>query len=355
MKKLTRKLIALAVIATMFLGMSVCAFAGEDKLVYTCLGDSNAAGYRTTGYVDSRIPAPNAYHSLIANELGAELINSATSGFRSDELRYMLEPGYELDWTYFLNPLMEPTLKGAVLMENIKACKADNNQVESVEAADVVTIQVGVNDILCDALGSGYDELSKPVPLIDAMKEMLGAFGIVDEALNEKLDSVASVIQMVNFFGKFLQKVPSAVDGFCENWDAIIKNIYRINPDVKIVAISIINPFNNVRLTPDSKFKIGKLLDGIFEEMNKWIAYESEYADTYYYCDITDTVLDKTALSDDNFRGTFIISTHPTDANHKDIAARIVEIIKTGKDSKANPETETILDKLLGFIDYEKK
>jgi len=133
---------------------------------------------------------------------------------------------------------------------------------------------------------------------------------------------------------EFIAKIPEAKADFKENWDAIIKNIYRINPDVKIVAISVLNPFSNLRITADSEFRVGKLLDSTFEEINDWIAYDSEYADTYYYCDITDIELDKTSLDSDSFRISFIISTHPSDANHKDIAARILKILETGVDSK---------------------
>ncbi len=334
MKKVLQKAVGILLVVAMLAGMSVCAFAEEDKLVYACLGDSNAAGYRTTGYVDSRIPAPNAYHSLVANKLGAELINGATSGFRTDELRYMLEEDYVLDWTYFTNPLMEPTLKGVRLMQNIIACKADNNQVEAVKAADIITIQVGVNDVLCDALGSSYDELSKEVFAVEAMRNIFGTLGILDDSMNESLDSMASAIQMVNFLVKFVKKLPSTMEDFYENWDAIIENVYRINPDAKIVTISILNPFSNLRITADSDFRVGKLLDGVFKKLNNWIAYDSKYADTYYFCDIRDIELDKSVLTDDSFMGTFIISTHPSDANHKDIAERIVNIIKTGKDSR---------------------
>ena len=333
MKKFFGKAVSILLVVAMVAGMSIFASA-EDKLVYACLGDSNAAGYRTTGYVDSRIPAPNAYHSIIAEALDAELIAGAVSGFRTDELRYMLEPDYVLDWTYFTNPLMEPTLKGVRLLGTIQNCKADDNQIKAVEAADVITVQVGVNDFLCDALGSGYDELSKDVAVIDAMKNLFNVFGILDEAMNEKLDSVAELIRMVKFVGKFIAKIPEAKADFKENWDAIIKNIYRINPDVKIVAISVLNPFSNLRITADSEFRVGKLLDSTFEEINDWIAYDSEYADTYYYCDITDIELDKTSLDSDSFKISFIISTHPSDANHKDIAARILKILETGVDSK---------------------
>lgn len=42
--------------------------------VYTCLGDSNAAGYAAEGYQDQPCTVtPGAYHSMVAGDLGAKL------------------------------------------------------------------------------------------------------------------------------------------------------------------------------------------------------------------------------------------------------------------------------------------
>ena len=102
MKRFLRTVISLAVVALMVMNLGVFVFAEDtnSKTVYTCLGDSNAAGYGLDGYIFSRIPVDNAYHSLVANGLNAELRDYAGGGYRSHEIRYLIDPEYELDWTY---------------------------------------------------------------------------------------------------------------------------------------------------------------------------------------------------------------------------------------------------------------
>lgn len=52
--------------------------------VYTCLGDSNAAGYAAEGYQDQPCTVtPGAYHSMVAGDLGAKLNARGWGGFRS--------------------------------------------------------------------------------------------------------------------------------------------------------------------------------------------------------------------------------------------------------------------------------
>ena len=67
--------------------------------IYTCLGDSIAAGYTVSGiYMDpiglgfNRVEG--AYHDLVAKGLDAELYQLGTSAFRTVELRYILDGVY---------------------------------------------------------------------------------------------------------------------------------------------------------------------------------------------------------------------------------------------------------------------
>ena len=68
--------------------------------VYTCLGDSNAAGYAAEGYQDQPCTVtPGAYHSMVASDLGAKLNARGWGGFRSHEMRHLLDPDWEItDW-----------------------------------------------------------------------------------------------------------------------------------------------------------------------------------------------------------------------------------------------------------------
>lgn len=318
MKKIIRIMISLLIAAIMVVNLGLCAFAA-NKPVYTCLGDSNAAGYGTTGYVYSRIPAPNAYHSLVANALNAELRDFGGGGYRTHEIRYMLDPDYEMDWAY------AEICNGDVDKEQMDVYKAD--YIKAVADADYITIEVGSNDIMGDDLGFAMLELYTPIQEIEDLKAKLGGSGSFDEALINILDTAASAIQFVKFAYSFYTRVQQSYIDFEENWDAIIRNIYRLNPDAKIVALSAINSFNNTSITVGSPIKTGKLFDIIFTKINDWIENGSEYADTYSYCDISDMLLGELALTQEDFWEVYLPKVHPTDEQHVEITERILDII----------------------------
>lgn len=319
MKKITRILVSLLLVAVLVANLGVCSFA-KDKLVYTCIGDSNSAGYGTTGYVYSRIPAPNAYHSLVANGLGAELRDFGSGGFRSFEIRYMLDPDFEMDWNY------STICNTDVAKETMDSYKED--YIKAITDADYITIQVGSNDIMGDDLGFAMLELYTPVQQIEDLKAKIDGTGSFDETLVAVLDALATTVQYVKFASSFYTRVQQSYTDFYENWDAIIKNIYRLNPDAHIIALSAINSFNNTSIFEWSPVKTGKLLDIIFNKLNDWIENGSEYADTYDYCDISDLVFGELALTQDDFWDVYLPKVHPDDAQHKEITDRILAIIE---------------------------
>lgn len=319
MKKIARIIVSLLLVTVLVANLGVCSFA-KDKLVYTCLGDSNAAGYATTGYTANRVPAPNAYHSLVAEGLDAELRDFGGGGYRSFEIRYMLEPGFEMDWAY------ADICQGDVEKDHMNVYK--NDYIKAVEDADYITIQVGSNDIMGDDLGFAMLELYTPVQEIEDLKAQLDGTGSFDETLLKVLDALATTVQYVKFACSFYTRVQQSYTDFYENWDAIIKNIYRLNPDAHIIALSAINSFNNTSIFEWSPVKTGKLLDIIFNKLNDWIENGSEYADTYDYCDISDLVFGELALTQDDFWDVYLPKVHPDDAQHKEITDRILAIIE---------------------------
>ena len=60
---------------------------------------------------------------------------------------------------------------------------------------------------------------------------------------------------------KYLTTLQTCCEGFMENWDAICKIIYELNPDVELVAVSRMNPFYTVKLTDADLVQVGRLLD----------------------------------------------------------------------------------------------
>lgn len=325
MKKFSHRIISIFVAIVMLISLSVCAFA-EDTVVYTCLGDSNASGYGLEGYVFSRIDVDTAYHSLVANGANAELRNFGGGGYRSHEIRYLLDPEYVMDWTY------SEFCMGAVKKEQMDVYKAD--YVQAVVDADYISIEVGPNEIMGDAMHYSLEVYNSPVKEIEDLKAIFATLGM-DESINETLDAFAKAISAVRFLADFLPRVKTCCEEFRENWDAIIENIYELNPDVEIIALSAINPMNNTTLNVGDTLKVGKIFDLIFGRYNYWIEYGSEYADTYTYCDISDMPLGEMAFTQPDFWEINLKQGHHNAADHAEIADRIVAIIESKEAAKA--------------------
>ena len=132
-------ILALSVMAGILV-VSVSAADASDELVYTCLGDSIAAGFGTTGYQSQRIPAPNAYHSLVVESLGARLINFGSAGFRTNEMRYILDPEYNVrDKEY------ETGLEALGIRE-FQLDEIRDDMINAIKSSDIITIELGAND-----------------------------------------------------------------------------------------------------------------------------------------------------------------------------------------------------------------
>ncbi|MBQ3005596.1 MAG: hypothetical protein IJD88_06655 [Clostridia bacterium] len=200
--------------------------------------------------------------------------------------------------------------------------------VQAIIDADYITIEVGPNEVMGDALHYSLEEYNRPVEQIEALKSIFATFGF-DESVNEILDTFATVISAVRFITDFLPRVEKCCDEFSENWDVIIKRIYELNPDVVIIPLSSINAMNNTTLNEGDTLKVGKIFDLIFIRYNYWIAYGSEYADTYHYCDIYDMPLGKMAFNQPDFWEVNLAQGHHSAEDHAEIAKRILKIIES--------------------------
>ena len=131
LKKFGLKAISVALVV--FMLVSVCAPAimaipkTEDKPIYVSLGASNVNGYGMRGYIPgdnimeqiAKDPAlkalanvygcvsetPDSYPVLIAEALGADLIQLAMSSMRAEEVRFLLDDSYKgdayTDWRFY--------------------------------------------------------------------------------------------------------------------------------------------------------------------------------------------------------------------------------------------------------------
>lgn len=173
MKHTARKLLCLVLAAGMLLALGAGAFAATADNVqqydtYVCMGDSIAAGfgdYAPSTYCYERVP--EAYHSIVADAVGADLIPIAHVGTRTEELRWLLEDNFEGDevcmsfngmnyydtWLSARESAEEPNpgFSDAVynaLKDYYGPGALQQYYRDQVSKADLITLEVGENDII---------------------------------------------------------------------------------------------------------------------------------------------------------------------------------------------------------------
>lgn len=346
MKRTISIILALVLMAALF--VPALADGGKrycDYDYYMCVGDSIAAGCALSkdgsesvfdqsaedpyyiydgslyiGYDFSKVP--QAYHSLVANELGAELLQCARSGLRAVEFRYMLEGVYndfdtDLTWgnTYF------DTDSNGFDMADLDAINEQVNYVEQIKKADVLSLNIGSNDVFSFTLGAvlrAYsDEEDDWLDGITGESALLAAFGELIENMRTlgKLPELMSVMTS-SFYDTYEQLE--------ENWAAIIKKVYEINPDITVVGVGVYNPFNDFRLSDGSILNFSTLAAPIVNNINSLIKSTGDTYDNFYYADVVGTATYPMNYNDNYFWEYFTLKVHPTIAGHEFMAQQIL-------------------------------
>lgn len=327
--KRAKKAISLCLVLVLSLGLLCMGTSAADISnvkqygTYTCIGDSNAAGYALAEYTDICTRTPGAYHDLVADAVGATLLPFGWGGFRTHEIRHMLDPDFEItDWSYADN------CAGKVHKEDLDSRK--DAYIQATADADLITLNVGANDIFGAALGEAMlvlfaEDTSNPI--LTEIKEKLAEGGNLAAALLKLMGYAESIGKGAEFLLVLSDAMNRAYQEFDENWDQIIKSIYALNPDVTLVVLSAINPFSNTTLKEGDALKIGKLAEPIIMKLNLTMKRTSAYAKSYLYCDVTDAQLGDLAIQQEDFWTAYLPAVHPTAEGHKYIAEEILKLL----------------------------
>ena len=327
--KNTKRVISFILVFVLSLSLLCVGVSAADATnvkqygTYACLGDSNAAGYALEGYKDICTRTPGAYHDLVADAVGAQLLQFGWGGFRSHEVRHMLDPDFEItDWSY------ADSCVGKVHKDDLDSRKDD--YIQAVTDADLITLNIGANDIFGAALGKAMlvlfsEDTSNPV--LTEIKENLADGGGLAAALLKLMGYAESIGKGTEFLLVLADAMNQAYNEFEENWDAIIKSIYALNPDVTLVVLSAINPFGNTTLKEGDALKIGKLAEPIIMKLNQTMKLTSTYAKSYLYCDVTDAQLGDLAIQQEDFWEAYLPAVHPTADGHAYMAEQILKLL----------------------------
>ncbi len=312
MKKIIKKSFAIFMTLVLLAGTFACFASAEKEYFeykkYVLLGDSVASGHDDILYLPTEfIRVEGSYSDLVADALGAELIPMACPGFRTIEMRYMLEDDYDYNDAFMFHDTADPDVMKARIPEYR----------QNIADADLITLGVGGNDfgtMLTWLVADIMEEQGMEASLVAEIRDLANEVG----ALSETVDKLVDLANTAKALPALLEAVPAALAKglvtFFTNWNIMIEDILALNPDATFLVIGMFD--NAVKSEEDlvvddaeaAKLNIGQMIVDMANTPMK------EGAKKYGY-----TFVDTT--------GTICVTYHPTAEGHQHIADRILEAL----------------------------
>ena len=337
------KLLSLVMVFTILFSVSAttisAAAAGVDshaeeekeELNYVSLGASNVNGYGMHGYLGEDVykypllkqtaniygykqNTPGSYPVLIQEALSEKynvsLSQLAISSMRAEEVRFLLDDSYTGDaytdwrfcdvegydqrwsqnWFYLAGKLEweaqgnagDPTQEQAV--EALKEAYRD-----AIANADLITVDIGVNNFGVYAsnqiVSNMYEnDITKLDPELAAKYEEGKAYAL--EIIAEYADGIIIPAETLEHMA---DTMAYALVGFCLSFDAVMEQIYTLNPDAEVVVVSIQNLMAGLYAQLpgiDEKLPFGEMFGALVNAANVYTSVVSPYATQYLYADV---------------------------------------------------------------------
>ena len=358
MKHTKQRILSFVLVLVMLFALCVPALADgsyEPYRYYMCVGDSIAAGCGLTrdgsetfenksmddveGLMDPNYiyhgydfeAVPTAYHSIVAKELDAKLLQCARSGMRAVELRYFLEGVYnEYDETRWWDNSVFDVDGNGFTLDDLDSISARVNYPEMVKKTNVLSINVGSNDVfsfsLLGSLGILTAEDSESETLKN-IKDYLNKGGNMGVALGKLIEYCQTMGKMTEFVTTLTETFAKTYKQFTENYSAILKKVYELNPDITVVAVGVFNPFAYFTLKSDSNFDLGALMAPMVRQINTYLKLQAYKYDNLYYADVVGTETYDMSYDEPNIWQLFTIKVHPTLAGHRYMAEQILSVL----------------------------
>ncbi len=266
---LIKKCISLVMVIAVLMGLSAPASAAtaevlsDSSIGYVALGDAITAGLGL--YEDD-----TRYYEIVADYLGTDFIQKSGKLWRVEELRYLLDDDYEGDG-------YTDSISG------LGALKKSGEVKDYVKNADVVSVQIGVNNFatyFVKQLMNYLDPTKTPYAydfdqiaeeLFDSQdkftpEEITSAVGTVREAVMEQLLAAAPDEGDIalEFIEYAVEVATYALLSYVTSFNGMVNAIYELNPDVELYVIGIYNPAAGEVLTYKTEDHIvsGTLIEG---------------------------------------------------------------------------------------------
>ncbi len=259
MKKIFRRSVALLLVATILASSFICFAEGlnNDAVAlhkgqyknYLLLGDSVASGYRDvisdnddaynkTYGETAYFRVPGSYADVLANAIieDKSMTAFAGPGFRTIEIRYMLEDDFDGVDEYLFHPAQMNTVEEPGSEEYRTAYK------KAVAEADLITLGVGGNDWGA-YLGWVIADVFEAENVADKYTAELEKFFVENEMDLGKIEDLVELAHTAGALPALVKTLPEALKyglgNFYKNWDIMIQDIYDLNPDVTLMVVGM--------------------------------------------------------------------------------------------------------------------
>ncbi len=314
MKSIIKKSFAIILALSIVMSLSVCFATGTEKQyddygTYVLLGDSVASGYNDVEYVFSEFTrVENSYSDFVAKDLGVDFIPLACPGFRTLELRHLLEDDFPVEDGYLFHGSHTPNAEIEAMAPYFR---------ESVAKAGLITLGIGGNDFgayLGWVLADVMEEDGLLTDFVNKAKALLQEKGVESDSLDEFLDLAETMGVLPNVLAALPEALSYGINSLFTNWDPMIEDIYRLNPDVTLLVIGMFDTGIKTEEEAEAKEKAViklSIAQAIVDFANGPMKEGAEKYG-YTFVDVTGTTCDET---------------HPNVAGHRFIADKILEAL----------------------------
>jgi lysophospholipase L1-like esterase len=296
-----KKIIAVAMAVVMLVsGLSLSAFASvaEPKTFnYVALGDSIASGFGLTSTAADLMndkalvitdelladPVSEAYAAVFGEyleRLGSfkgyktKTTNLAATAYRAQDVAAAIRDasykGYAAEW--ILEDFVAPGASDQLL-------KYHDYFNEYLSEADLVSVQLGGNDILMSALlPIFFDEKYVDNPILNALgygviltlfgctsAECVGAALMVLDQMKDDL-SLDDFIEAAEYLNEVSENMDAIVEDSAANVKDVIDAVHELNDEAEVVVIGMFNPYGNSLVYEGEVKDICAVTTNIFQE-----------------------------------------------------------------------------------------
>ncbi len=325
-----KTLLSLAlVLALLLVPLAPAAWAATAETVqhydtYMCLGDSIAAGFTVSGNWRDLLlhHVSGAYHDIIAKATGAELRQFGWSCFRTQEVLYMLEDQpRDPNEVWMTDKFVQSCVSDALL----DAHKADF--VEAVRTSDLITVNLGSNDVLSSSVYETVVAVQNSEPSVDQERiDKLKERGGFAAALAEILRQTSSVADRAKIVATLLQRLSENYAAFTRNFNRCMKDILELNPDATIVVVGMFNPYESLYLNEEGTLTMAPLVQPVVDLVNVFLRRGCAYADRYLYAQANDVKTWHYSLANPDIAD-MVFAIHPTAEGHATLAQAILAVL----------------------------